>query len=344
MIRPLVKELLHSAVRAAYAGHGQPKRPGTEPPDLPPIVLGTGHFYRLYKRWSFPREAQATALLDAAFEAGCNAFDTARVYGNGLSDQVLGKWLRSRRVRDQVVLIAKGGHPDAEWKSRLGPEALTEDLDRTLSSVAVDYVDHYLLHRDDPAIAVGPIMETLHTFVQAGKVTAIGASNWSHKRIEEANAYAAERGLTPFATSSPQFSLAEAVAPPWPGCVSITGAGGAEARTWYETTQMPVLAWSPLAGGYLSQRADADGSPDGTYASEANAKRRDRLHQLATRRGIPAEQIALAYLLRQPMKVIPVAAASTPARFRELLAATGVPLSIEERDWLDLRTDSIGAG
>jgi aryl-alcohol dehydrogenase-like predicted oxidoreductase len=339
MLRPLVNDLLRSAVRAGYARRSKPPVPSSEIPALPRIVLGTGHFHRLYRRWRFPREAQVEALLDAAFEAGCSAFDTARVYGDGLSERLFGKWIRSRRIRDQVVVIGKGGHPDASWTSRMRPEALTEDLNRTLSSLAIEYVDLYLLHRDDPSIGVGPVMETLHTFVQEGKVAAIGASNWSHARIEEANLYAAERGLTPFVVSSPHLSLAEMVAAPWPGCLSITGDDGAEARAWYAATQMPVLAWSPLGGGYLMQ-SDLQA---GTYACQANVKRRDRLHELAARRGVPAEQLALAHLLHQDMKVIPIVAASTPARIRALLGATDVPLSLEERDWLDLRTDSCGS-
>jgi aryl-alcohol dehydrogenase-like predicted oxidoreductase len=343
MLRPLVKDLLESAVRAGYARRAKPTMPNTPSPALPPIVLGTGHFHRLYRRWRFPRGADAEALLDSALKAGCNAFDTARVYGEGLSENVLGKWIRDRRVRDRVIVIGKGGHPDASGASRVGPQALTEDLDRTLRCLGIEYVDLYMLHRDDPNIGVGSVMEVLHSFVQAGKVAAIGASNWTHIRIEEANVYAAERGLTPFVASSPHLSLAEMVTVPWPGCLTITGGAGVQARAWYAATGMPVLAWSPLGGGYLLKRDATADARSGPYDSPANAKRRERLHELATRRGMSAEQLALAYLLHQEMKVIPVVAASTPARLRELLAAPNVTLSIEERDWLDLRADSLGS-
>ena len=339
MLRPLVKDLLEATVRAGYARRSKRAIPNGSMPALPRIVLGTGHFPGLYSHWRFPRGAQAEAVLDAALEAGCNAYDTARVYGNGLSESILGKWMRARRVRDRVVVIGKGGHPDASGKSRLGPEALTEDLEQTLRCLRIDYVDLYMLHRDDPSVGVGRIMETMHAFVQAGKVAAVGASNWSHARIEEANIYAAERGLTPFTASSPQLSLAEMVAAPWPGCLGIAGDEAAEARAWYAAARMPVLAWSPLGGGYLLRRETAAEGRTGPYDSLVNAKRRERLHELATRRGVPAQQLALAYLLHQEMSVIPVVAASSPARIRELLAATDVALSIEERDWLDLRAD-----
>lgn len=339
MLGSLLRGLAKSVVRASHAARSRPMVPRPPIPALPPIVLGTGHFYRLHKRWRFPRTSAADALLDAAFDVGCNAFDTARVYGEGLSESILGKWIQSRRVRDRVVVIGKGGHPDASGTSRLSPGALTEDLDRTLRSLGTDHIDLYMLHRDDPGLRVGPTMETLHTFVQAGKVSAIGASNWSHARIEEANIYAAERGLTPFVATSPHLSLAEMHSPPWPGCLTITGEEGADARAWYAATQMPVLAWSPLGGGYLLQREAATDNQAGPYDSPANAKRRERLHELAARRGVSAEQLSLAYLLCQDMNVIPVVAASTPERIRALLAAPGVALSIEERDWLDLRAD-----
>lgn len=342
MVRSLVKSLLEMAVRASHARRARPAIPRTSLPALPPIVLGTGHLPGLHSRWRLPRDARANAVLDAALEAGCNAFDTARAYGDGLSESILGKWIRSRRVRDQVVVIGKGGHPDSSGRSRVGPNALTKDLDLTLRSLGLEFVDLYMLHRDDLDLGVGPIMETLHTFVQAGKVAAIGASNWTHERIEEANIYAAERGLTPFAVSSPHLSLAEMIAVPWPGCLSLTGDAGAEARAWFAATQMPVLAWSPLAGGYLlEQDAQARGR-SGPYDSPKNTERRERLRALAARRGLSAGQLALAFLLHQEINVVPIVAASTPARVRELLAAPAVKLSIEERDWLDLRADGNG--
>lgn len=343
MVRSLVKNLLEMAVRASHARHATPAIPKSPLPALPPIVLGTGHLPGLYKRWRFPRDARADAVLDAALEAGCNAFDTARVYGEGLSESLLGNWIRSRRVRDQVVVIGKGGHPDSSGRSRVDPTALTEDLDLTLRSLGVEFVDLYMLHRDDLDLGVGLIMETLHTFVQAGKVAAIGASNWTHARIEEANIYAAERGLTPFAASSPHQSLAEMISVPWPGCLSLTGDAGAEARAWYAATQMPVLAWSPLADGYLLKQEGNARACSGPYDSPANAVRRERLHALAARRGSSPAQLALAFLLHQEMKVVPVVAASTPARVRELLAASTVKLSIEERNWLDFRANGNGA-
>jgi aryl-alcohol dehydrogenase-like predicted oxidoreductase len=94
--------------------------------------------------------------------------------------------------------------------------------------------------------------------MQAGRIHAIGASNWSHERIETANRYALANGLEPFVASSPQFSLAEPLNEPWPLCLSISGPAGRSAREWYTKTQMPLLIWSPLASGFFSGRFRRD--------------------------------------------------------------------------------------
>ena len=288
-------------------------------------------------RWPSRSTYQPFGLLDAAFEGQCRTFDTAAAYGWGQSDRALGAWMASRRTRDEVVIVAKGGHPDDDWRPRLDPAALRADLEASLRRLRTDWVDYYLLHRDDPALSIGRTMETLHQFVQDGKVRAIGASNWTHARIEEANQFAARHGLTTFTVSSPHLSLAEMKEPPWPGCVTITGEAGEASRTWYATTGMPVLAWSPLSGGTLTD-ATSYQSQASCYGGDRNEQRRQRLHALAAIRGHSPAQVALAYLLRQSMRVIPVVSASTPGRFRELLTSTKCQLTSAEVEWLEAGT------
>ena len=160
---------------------------------------------------------------------------------------------------DQVVIIGKGAHHSPERK-RVTPADITADLDESLRQFGLDAIDLYLLHRDDPEVPVGPIVEALNGHLRAGKIQAFGGSNWSHVRIAEANAYAAAQGLVPFVASSPHFSIVEQVEAPWSDCVSIAGSGGVEAREWYEREQMPVFAWSSLAGGFLSGGFSRDSS------------------------------------------------------------------------------------
>jgi aryl-alcohol dehydrogenase-like predicted oxidoreductase len=160
------------------------------------------------------------ALLDGVFAQGCTAFDTARVYGD--KDEFLGKWIAARGNRDQVVILAKGAHHSG-LRKRVTDHDIGADLHDTLAAMRTDYVDLYLLHRDDPDYPVGPIVEALNRYRKEGKIKAFGGSNWSAARIAEANEYARVHNLVPFAASSPNYSLAEQKQEPWAGCVRISG-------------------------------------------------------------------------------------------------------------------------
>ena len=110
------------------------------------------------------------------------------------------------------------------------PFDISADIHDSLARFKTDYIDLYLLHRDDPDVTVGPIVERLHEHREKGQIHAYGGSNWSHERFAAANAYAEKHGLTPFAVSSPNFSLAEQAQPPWSGCITISGPSQKAAR------------------------------------------------------------------------------------------------------------------
>ena len=107
-------------------------------------------------------------LLDDTFAQGCTAFDTAHVYAGGDCERTLGGWIQERGLRDQVVIITKGAHPNAD-RQRLTPSDINADLSDSLERLQTDYVDLYLLHRDDPTVPVGPILETLNEHQRAGR-------------------------------------------------------------------------------------------------------------------------------------------------------------------------------
>ncbi|CAN5875957.1 hypothetical protein BH24DEI2_BH24DEI2_18400 [soil metagenome] len=146
-------------------------------------------------------------LLDEIYALGCTAFDTAHVYGEGDNERTVGRWLRDRGLREKIVLIGKGAHHNAD-RARVTPFDITADLHDSLARFKTEYIDLYLLHRDDPGVPVGPIIDTLNEHLAAGRIRAFGGSNWTHTRVAEANAYAERNALTPFAASSPNFSLA----------------------------------------------------------------------------------------------------------------------------------------
>src|SRR5262249_12756538 len=147
------------------------------------------------------------ALLDTWLELGGNVVDTAHVYSGGNSERALGRWIADRGTGDQLVIIDKGAHPNADRK-RVTPEDITCDLRDNLARLKVDCIDLYLLHRDDPEVPVGPIVAALNSHLRAGRLRAFGGSNWSPERLEEASRFAADRGLEGFTASSPHLSLA----------------------------------------------------------------------------------------------------------------------------------------
>jgi aryl-alcohol dehydrogenase-like predicted oxidoreductase len=288
-------------------------------------------------------------FLDAVFEHGCNTFDTAHVYGGGDCERVLGHWMQERENREQIVVLAKGAHFNQD-RNRVTPFDITSDLHDSLARLKTDYVDLYLLHRDDPAVDVGPIVEVLNEHQRAGKVHAFGGSNWSHERIAAANAYAEAHGLVEFTASSPQFSLAGQVDPPWPGCISIGGREGAPARAWYVEHAMPVLCWSSLARGFLSgqfTRQEIESMAiDGEemfvrcHRNVDNLERLDRAAALGREKGTGVPQIALAYLLHQEVEAFPLVGSQNAEEFRANAEACEVTLTPEELAWLNLESDT----
>ena len=290
-------------------------------------------------------EAQTHALLDGVLELGCNTFDTAHEYADGEAERSFGRWIASRGNRDRVVIIGKGAHHNADRKC-VTPYDISAHLHDSLARMKIDSIDLYMLHRDDPSQSVGPIMETLNAHIDEGKIRAIGASNWTARRVLEANLYAQTHGLTPFVASSPQFSLAEMIDEPWDNCLSISGPQGEPDRAWYEENEMALFSWSSLAGGFLSGRLTRQNARQHEgqmyhrcYACEANFKRLDRLQELARAKRVTPPQLALAWVLHHPLELYPLVAAYHPREFEQLTKALEIDLTPTESEWLDLERD-----
>lgn len=295
---------------------------------------------------------QCYALLDLAVEHGFNTFDTARVYGDG-REIVVGEWMRERGNRDEIVILAKGAHHgsrDGQMLHRVTPDDIKADMDKTMQNMGVDYLDLYVLHRDDPSVPVGPIVEVFNELQKAGRIGAFGGSNWTWERIQEANAYAKAHDLTPFAVSSPNFSLAEQVEEPWTNCVSISGPQGQAARDFYAREQTALFPWSSLAGGFWSDRysrGDAGSDPTQSrdlamrcYGYEQNFQRLDRVREMAKQKGVTVPQIALAYVMSQPLNIFALVFCGNRTEFAANVEALEIKLTPQECAWLDLRADS----
>jgi aryl-alcohol dehydrogenase-like predicted oxidoreductase len=288
------------------------------------------------------------ALLDAVFETGVTLFDSSSIYGGGDCDRGFGRWVASRGVRDRVVMLDKCAHHNAD-RRRVTPFDITADLHDCLARLKFDTIDLFVMHRDDPDVPVGPIVEAMNEHIRSGLIGAYGGSNWTRARIAEADAYAAAHHLAGFAVSSPHYSLAHCVDDPWGNSVTLTGPDADDDRRWYVDSQMPLAPWSSLCGGFFSGRftrrnldeftSPADRRCVRCYCSEENFRRLDRARRLADEIGCTVPQIALAYVLCGPLNAFPLVASHTPEQARDNAAATDVRLTEEQMAWLDLRRD-----
>lgn len=146
-------------------------------------------------------------VFNEALKLGITTFDTARVYGK--SEEVIGDWMARTGLREKVNILSKGGHHSPLLKKRLKEKDILYDIGLSLEKLKTDYIDIYILHRDDTSLPVDGIVETLNGLYEKGKIRAFGGSNWTKERIEQANEYAYKHHLQPFTFSSPYYGLAE---------------------------------------------------------------------------------------------------------------------------------------
>ena len=306
-----------------------------------PIVLGTSLF-------TPQRKDAVFKILDKYVELGGNTIDSSRIYSGGNSEIVLSMWLKARRNRKNLIIINKGGHHWVDDKgvhyperSRVRPEMITQDLMASLKTMEVDFFDIYLIHRDDPEVPVGELLDALEGYKNAGYIKAYGVSNWSTQRIEKANQYATDKGYSGIVVNSPSLSLAQINEPRWIGCTYADN----EYIKWHEKSQIPVLSWASQGSGFFSGISITKDilKPDlaRVYYNDANVERYNRAHQLAKQKGeqFTATNIALAYVLNQQF---PICAVIGPKKVEELVASfhtIDVQLSSEERLWLNLQLD-----
>ena len=296
------------------------------------IVFGTDRLKSRRLSWLPERrsELRAFSLLDRSIELGCNTFDTARIYGD--SERTLGAWMRKRRQPRRCRRHQQGVSSRRLRTSAALRGGRVTRSSRSLAALGTDFIDLYLLHFDHPAARIEPILEQLNRHIDDGKIAAIGASNWSHDRIDEANALAAGHGLQLFSASSVQFSLADWTRPPWPGAVTLGGDGQHNAREWYSTHDLPVFAWSSLARGFFANPANDWAA---TYFGTAeNNRRLERARILADEHHVTVAQVALAYVLSHPLRVFAVVGCATQEKLADDVGAMSLKLDEAALRWL----------
>lgn len=277
-------------------------------------------------------------VFNEALKLGVTTFDTARVYGR--SEEVIGDWLERTGNREKVNLLSKGGHHTPLLKKRVNRKEILSDLEVSLQKLKTDYIDIYLLHRDDKSVPVGELVETLNEAYTQGKIKAFGGSNWTPRRLEQANEYAYQRGLQLFTISSPYYGLADMKESFFAyGLVGLTGKEKQADRLWYQNNQMPVVAYSTLGNGLFSGKVEKRGdlSPfwvRSAFGSEANFQRLARAKELAQKKGCTLSQIAIAWSLHSSINVFPIIGTSRAKHLRSAVEALQISLSEEEYAYL----------
>lgn len=290
----------------------------------------------------------SSEMLDLVVSQGVTTLDTARSYGH--SEEVIGRWMDARGNRDKLCIISKGCNPE-QTGLEFTPESFREELGQSLEALKTDYIDLYAVHRDVPNVDVGVFVETLNEFVRQGKIRAFGVSNWSHVRVRDANRYAARRGLLGFTFVEPAYSLAVMVGDPFGGSVHVSGQDKAAARKWYLQTHIPVFAYSSLARGFFSGAINSNMPFDEVrqilppetcteYLCQENMDRLRMAEKIAANRGATVAQIALAWVLCQPVVGGAIIGPTTQQHFLQDLQATNMPLDTHELAELNMGSTS----
>lgn len=306
----------------------QIKIPGVEK-QISQLILGT----MMYSPGDYDHSIQ---MLDTFFNEGGNALDTAHIYGGGNSEKLIGLWMQEHGNRDEVFLIDKGGHPTGGIPNRVSPEFIKQDLDENLIRLQTDYIDLYMLHRDDLEMPVKIIIDYLNVEVDAGRIRAIAASNWHPNRIDEANTYAADNSLVGFVACSNNISLAAPMEPMWGGCVCVDDDG----RRWHEENQFPLMPWSSQARGFFSGAFTPENRGNGdmvrVYYNEDNFERLSRAKQLGSKYGFSAIQVSLSYCINLPFPIFPIVGPANLDEMNSSLGALRLELTEHEVQWLNL--------
>ncbi len=274
--------------------------------------------------WSLDEEA-ARPIIRQALEAGINFLDTANVYSDGTSEEIVGKALADFGRRDEIVLATKvhGRMHAGPNGSGLSRKAILSEIDNSLRRLGTDYVDLYQIHRFDPKTPVEETLEALHDVVKSGKARYIGASSMYAWQFSKMLYTAKEHGWTGFVTMQDHYNLLyrEEEREMLPLC-----------QEW----GIGSIPWSPLARGRLTREWDETTARSETdefgklLYRERDREIVERVAGIAEARGVKRAQIALAWLLSKPVVSAPIIGVTKPSQLEEALDALSIELSFEE--------------
>lgn len=293
------------------------------------ICLGCMSYGGPNARWKWALdEAQSRPFIKRALELGINFFDTANVYSNGASEEIVGKALRDFATRDEVVIATKvffemGSGPNERGLSR---KHILSSIDASLKRLGTDYVDLYQIHRWDYETPIEETLEALHDVVRAGKARYIGASAMYAWQFAKALYTSDLHGWTRFVSMQPHYNL-------------IYREEEREMLPLCQDQKIAVIPYSPLAKGVLTRRPSKERNETLRAQTDEVGKRHytdedlqiaQRVNDIAEARGLPMAQIALAWMLSKAVVTAPIIGATRPQHLDDAVAAVSVQLTLDE--------------
>lgn len=300
------------------------RRLGRSDIEFEPLVFGGNVF-----GWTLPEE-QAFDVLDAFVEAGFTAIDTANIYGKGKSETIIGKWLKARNNRADVLIFTKVGSEMAPGQKGLKAAYIKEEVEASLKRLQTDYIDLYQSHRPDPET---PYEETLGAYdelVREGKVRVIGSSNHTAEMLQEAEAVSTTNGYVRYESEQPEYNL------------YVRDRFEGPLQEYCIHNGVGVIPYFSLAAGFLTGKyrsaADLAQSPRGTrverYLDDKGMRILAALDQVAEHTGASLAEISLAWLVAQPGVTAPIASATSVSQLESLVR--GVQLELDADDAMAL--------
>jgi aryl-alcohol dehydrogenase-like predicted oxidoreductase len=274
--------------------------------------------------WTLDEEA-SRPFIRQALDAGINFFDTANVYSDGTSEEIVGRALKDFAQREEIVIATKlhGRMRPGPNGAGLSRKAVLTEIDASLRRLGTDYVDLYQIHRWDPTTPIEETLEALHDVVKAGKARYIGASSMFAWQFAKALFTSDANGWTRFATMQNHFNLLyrEEEREMLPLCLD-QGIG--------------VIPWSPLARGRLTRDWDATSARSETdqfgktLYSDTDREIAERVAEIARARGVSRAQVALAWVSSHPAVTAPIVGATKPQHLADAVASLEIKLTSEE--------------
>jgi aryl-alcohol dehydrogenase-like predicted oxidoreductase len=273
--------------------------------------------------------ADAYRLLDAYADLGGRIIDTAAVYNDWVpgetrrSEAIIGEWLQRRGRADGILVATKGAHPPIGdmARPRLDEASIRSDVEGSLSTLGVEQLDLFYLHRDDASRPVEDILGTLRALVEAGKIASVGLSNWQAERI----AAARHAEILPIASNQVLGNILcrRMSAPADPTIVRLDR----EAITDAEASGSSLLLFSSQCGGYLSKRLASASAGPAEYRNPACAEAGARIAALAAEMGVDPTNLAVAFMMALSPAIVPVVGSRTVTQLQHSLRAQEIRLA-----------------